>query len=478
MQSHHVDVAIIGAGTAGLAAYRAARAAGQRVLLIEAGKLGTMCARSGCMPSKLLLAAAHGLHDAQALAPRGIQGGKEVRADGRAVMAYVRAERDRFVAGVIDDLHAFPEGTVLRGLARFVSDHVLVVNHSHEVHARSVVIATGAAPSIPTALDVFGDFAITSEAIFEWDTLPQSAAVLGAGPVALELGQALARLGVRVQIFGRNGDAANLTDPVVRDALVLTLQEDIYLDTDAEILEMKMHEGKPAIRYRVLDGDEATSRFDVVIAATGRQPALDHLQLENTTLRLDARGIPEHNPATLQCGMSSIFVAGDCDGTRPWLADASDEGTIAGTNAARYPDIKRYPRKTPMSVVFCEPQAAQVGASFASLDPRRIVIGEVAFANQGRSRIMRRNHGKLRIYADGDTGRVLGAEGCGPDIEHLAHLIAWGVQLELTIDQMIAMPYYHPVVEEGLRSALLHARKQLGARRPLPELLFATTFHA
>jgi dihydrolipoamide dehydrogenase len=95
------------------------------------------------------------------------------------------------------------------------------------------------------------------------------------------------------------------------------------------------------------------------------------------------------------------------------------------------------------------------------------VVGEVSFENQGRSRVMLRNRGLLRVYADAVSGRLLGAEMIGPDAEHIAHLLAWALQSRLTIERMLEMPFYHPVVEEGLRTALRDASAKLAAARHL-----------
>ena len=147
----------------------------------------------------------------------------------------------------------------------------------------------------------------------------------------------------------------------------------------------------------------------------------------------------------------------------------SDEGRIAGDNAARFPDIKRGLRRALLSVVFTDPQIAIVGGGFASARPAAPVIGEVSFENQGRARVMLRNQGMLQVYADSTAGLFLGAEMIGPDAEHIGHLLAWALQMNLSIDQMLEMPFYHPVVEEGLRSALRDARAKLtliaGAKR-------------
>jgi hypothetical protein len=120
--------------------------------------------------------------------------------------------------------------------------------------------------------------------------------------------------------------------------------------------------------------------------------------------------------------------------------------------------------------VFTDPQLATVGERFPALDQNAIVTGTVSFENQGRARVMLRNRGLLHVYAEVATGLVLGAEMIGPDAEHIAHLLAWGVQSELTVARMLEMPFYHPVVEEGLRTALRDADEVLGLRPDMAAL--------
>src|SRR5699024_9333417 len=114
-----------------------------------------------------------------------------------------------------------------------------------------------------------------------------------------------------------------------------------------------------------------------------------------------------------------------------------------------------------ISIVFTDPQIASVGAAYSTLNLDEVVIGEVSFENQGRSRIMLKNQGKLRVYAQRHCGLFLGAEMAGPHMEHIAHLLAWSHQQKLTVSEMLTMPFYHPVIEEGLRTALRHAHRQL-----------------
>ncbi|MCB9651866.1 MAG: dihydrolipoyl dehydrogenase [Deltaproteobacteria bacterium] len=453
-----VDVAVVGAGTAGLAAHRAARAAGARSVLIEAGPGGTTCAREGCMPSKLLIAAAEAAHAAASASGFGVYAGP-VRVDGRAVMARVRAERDRFVGFVVEGHQALPAEERLEGPARFVRDGVLDVG-GVEVHARRVVLATGSSPKIIPLFEQVQDRLLTSRDVFEWDDLPESVALFGPGVIGLELGQALARLGVRVRIFGVSGSVGPLTDPVVRAAAADALSEEVPLHPDVEIEWVRPVQGGVEVRWRE-DVAVRQDRFQYVLSAIGRVPNLAGLGLENTSLPRDARGRLVFDPRTLQVGDAPVFVAGDVNDDRPLLHEAADEGRIAGENAARYPDVQAGLRRSPIGVVFSDPQIAMVGDRYVDLGARDVAIGEVSFADQGRSRVMRQNRGHLRVYADRQTGRFLGAEMVGPRAEHLAHLMAWAHQAGLTVPQMLDMPFYHPVVEEGLRTALRGARDRL-----------------
>ena len=216
MKRISVDVAVIGAGTAGLAAYRAAIAAGRRAVLIEAGPYGTTCARVGCMPSKLLIAAAEAAHGASGGRSSASASKARVAIDGKAVMARVKRERDRFVGFVLEGVDAIPEADRVRGHAHFVDDRTLDVDDHTRIEFGRAVIATGSSPAIPPVLRAAGDRLIVNDDVFDWDDLPRSVAVFGPGVIGLELGQALHRLGVDVTLFGRLGHVGPFSDPALQ----------------------------------------------------------------------------------------------------------------------------------------------------------------------------------------------------------------------------------------------------------------------
>lgn len=463
MKEMIVDVAVIGAGTAGLAAYRAAIAAGKSAVIIEGGPYGTTCARVGCMPSKLLIAAAEAAHATEKWDAFGIRLDGTVRVDGEAVMARVRRERDRFVGFVLRGVDGIPAEHKLRGYAKFVDDRSLKVDDHTVVTFGRAVIATGSSPAVPPVLKAAGKRLIVNDDVFDWTGLPESAAVFGPGVIGLELGQALHRLGVRVEVFGRGHFVGPFSDPALKSYATNAFAEEFALHADARIVSIEERPDGVRITQELDDDRVVTKDFEWVIAATGRTPNVKNLGLENTSVKRAENGVPLFDRTTLQCGDSNIFIAGDANNDLPLLHEAADEGKIAGENAARYPDVRPGLRREPIAVVFSDPQLATVGRRYADLEPGSFVTGEVSFEDQGRSRVMLRNKGLLHVYAEKGSGRLLGCEMMGPDVEHLAHLLAWSIQSGMTVARALEMPFYHPVVEEGLRTALRDAAAKLAA---------------
>lgn len=459
--SRQVDVAVIGAGSAGLPAFRAARKYTENIVLIEGGTYGTTCARVGCMPSKLLIAAAEAAHSVEAASGFGVHASKPT-INGEEVMGRVRRERDRFVSFVLKDVENIDEKHLIRKHATFLDDRTLQVGDS-TIDAKTIVIATGSSPIVLPMFDEIGDRLVVNDDIFEWGTLPESVAVFGSGVIGLELGQAMHRLGVRIRLFGRSGSIKPLSDMAIRDYAEKVFKSEFFLDTKANLLGLERVVNKVKIRFvDHEDGIEKAEKFDYVLVATGRSPNVKGLGLENTSLKLDSRGVPIFDPATMQCGNSSVFIAGDANNILPLLHEAADEGYIAGDNAGRFPEIKPGLRRSPLAIVFCDPQIAMVGQSWKEIEGQKdVVVGKIFFEGQGRSRVILKNKGLMHIYADRNSGLFLGSEFIGPQAEHLAHLLSWAHQQKMTIPQMLQMPFYHPVIEEGLRTALRDVSAQL-----------------
>lgn len=478
MESVTVDVAIIGAGSAGLNAKREAQRANKRWVMIDPGPYGTTCARVGCMPSKLLIAAADRAHEVQTAGILGVDVDPERwRVNGPAVFERVRRERDRFAGFVERDVEALDAEHLLRGLASFEDPHTLRVQLDSgdvRVKAETIVIATGSSPWIPPLFDAVREHVLVNDDVFELEDVPESVAVFGTGVIGLELGQALGRLGARVAFFNPFDLIGGFTDPVIKAKVREVWGESMtwHLGIDPESAT-RDEAGRFVLRWTDSGGEQHEETFSHVLCAAGRKPNVASLRLDRAGVELDRRGVPVFDEHTMQCGDSHIFIAGDVNNDRPLLHEASDEGRIAGFNAAHYPQISARPRRTPLAIAFTDPQMALVGRPFDSLDPDTIEVGEVSYDNQGRARVMGVNSGHVRIYATRKCCKLVGAELFGPRVEHMAHLLAWAIQQDMNVQTALSMPFYHPVVEEGIRTALRDLAKKLRQTGTCPPEDFA-----
>lgn len=449
----NVDTVIVGAGTAGLAALREVWRYTEDFLLINDGHWGTTCAAVGCMPSKALIEVANAFHQRKLFPQFGLRGADTLEADLPAVLAHVRRLRDGFVAGP-ESLPNELGKRAVQGRARLQGPGCIEVN-GQKIHARAIILAPGSRPVVPKAWQSFGNRVLTTDSLFEQDDLPQRIAVVGMGAIGVEIAQALARLGKTVAGFDNSDRLAGIGDDEVLAAFRPLLEREmtLYLGRSAELV---MTDG--SIR---VTGAAGEFEADAVLAAMGRRPNIDGLGLETLGVPLDDKGMPDIDPTTLRIGESSVFLAGDANARRPLLHEAADEGYIASQFATPGAEPHGFCRRTPLSVVFCSPQVAHVGRSLADLPADTRVTGSADFSRQGRVRITGKAAGILKIHAEANSGKLLAADMCIPDAEHLAHLLALAIEQDMTVQQVLAMPFYHPVVEEGLRSALRDLAKKL-----------------
>ena len=446
-----VDVVIIGAGSAGLAAVRQVKKKTDSFVLINDGLYGTTCARVGCMPSKALIEAANAYHARHKAEGFGIHGSSALTIDMPAVLQRVQTLRDRFVSGVLKSTEALGERSIA-GRARLLGPNTVVVG-DQRFEARRIIIATGSRPVVPAPWLELGDRILTTDTLFEQKALPARMAVIGLGAIGVEMAQALSRLGVEVHAFSKSDRPAGVSDPKVSACLQQTLSAELALHTGHEA---DLSAAPNGVRVQAGSVD---LEVEQVLVAIGRKPNLDELGLAGLDIKLDERGMPPFDSTTMQIGDLPIFIAGDVNGHLGLLHEAADEGFIAGANAVS-DELTCYERRTPLSIVFSDPGIAAVGQRFTNLDAEQCLIGSVDFASQGRALTAQRNKGVMRIYAAREDARLLGAEMCAPAAEHMAHLLALAIQRGLTAHDLLAMPFYHPVLEEGLRTALRDIAKQ------------------
>ncbi len=459
-----VQIAIIGAGTAGLTALGLIRKHTQDFVIVNEGPYGTTCARIGCMPSKALIQAADDYHRRHALNELGIRGGEGLRADLPAILRRVRDYRDARVNSVLAATDALGDRNI-PGRARLDGPHHIIVkrtdnDNEERIEADRIIVATGSRPVIPDAWRPFAANILTTDNLFEQKDLAPRGAVIGLGVIGLELGQALARLGLDISGYEMRETLGPISDPVVQEEAKHLMKSDFPINLGRAVQLRHSANGV------AIDDGETAHEVDWVLAAMGRRANIEGLGLETLNVTLDRRGLPPFDRHTMQVDDLPVFIAGDADGERPVLHEASDEGFIAAWNALHGPTSFR--RRVPLYIAFSDPQIAVVGETYAQLRANEeIVTGEYDFSHQARAIAMLRASGKLRIYADRGTSRLRGAEMLIPAAEHLAHLIALAIQQQMTVAEFLRMPFYHPVLEEGLRSALRALAKKVYGEAPL-----------
>ncbi len=447
------DVVIIGAGTAGLTARKEVAKITDNYAIIDDGPLGTTCARVGCMPSKVLIQAANDFHRRHSLEQQGIFGSENIRVNQDKVMEHVRSLRDRFVRGVKSSLPDY-EDKLIRKRAKFIDQNTLDLG-DEKIQADKIIIATGSSPIIPKPWMEFREHIITTDQFFELDKLPETVAVIGLGVIGLELGQALNRIGVNVLAAGLGKEIGGASEPELQDYIIKKLSEEMPIYTNGANL-VGTENGKLLVE---VDGKRVP--VDKAIVAVGRRPNVFNLGLENLAPELQGK-VPEFNKSDFSLkNFEHLYLVGDVTAERTLLHEAADEGFIAGHNAV---NGKQCFQKRPMlGITFSDPNIATIGSRYKELKEQNqdFVTGFVSFEGQGRSIVKLKEKGMLKIFAESSSGKILGAELFAPDGEHLAHLIAWGMAMKLTVQEMLTMPFYHPVVEEGLRTALRDARSKL-----------------
>jgi dihydrolipoamide dehydrogenase len=448
-----VDVAVIGAGTAGLGALAEVRKATDSWVIIDGGELGTTCARVGCMPSKAFIQIATDFHRRNIFKRYGITGANQLNVDSEESMESVRDLRDLFVDRILEGTTDVMGDALIEGIAKFVDQNNLQIGND-TVEAQKIIIATGTSPIVPKQWMHLGERLITTDSIFEMETLPSSMAVIGLGAIGLELGQSLQRLGVKITGIDSNDRLMGLADPVVNEVASQLISKEfpVWLGHPVTIREQA--------NGITVEVNGQTTEVDKILVSIGRNPNIKNLGLENLDVELNSAGVPTHDPHTMQVGDLPVFIAGDVTNERQILHESAFEGRIAGLNAVTE-QVVAYQRPVALTIAYTEPNIVNVGINHSQALSEECVIGEMRMGPVGRALIMGNNRGVIRVYANRQDGTLRGASMVAPRGEHLGHLLALGIQNELSVAELLGMPYYHPSIEEALQSLLRDMQKQI-----------------
>lgn len=460
------DFVVIGAGSAGFNAARAAAALGRKVALVDGARtLGGLCILRGCMPSKTLLYMAELLH----LAQKGRTFGLSIPR-ARADMKAIHARKLRIIgefASYRQQALARGDFELIRANAHFVAPHTIALSNGRRIRAEKILIATGSRVSVPAVPGLSATPFWTSDDVLDLAFVPRSVLVLGGGIVACELSQFLRRVGARVTLVQRSINILRDHSAASSDVVAQALRDDgIELFAGTHLEKVERHRGGVSVRF-LHAGKTITRRAAYLFNALGREP-------DTTALNLGAAGVKTRITGQIatnrwqQTSAPHIYAAGDCSGPAEIVHVAIQQGELAARHAAGVKGLRPVDYSLLLNVVFTDPQLATIGLLERQLEHKRrpFVVASYPFNDHGKSILMDANYGYVKVIAEPKRGRILGAEIVGKDAGELIHAFSGPLAMRATVFDLLRAPWYHPTLAEIVTYPLEEIAERISSRRP------------
>jgi len=455
------DIAVIGAGSAGLTAARLAAKFGVSVVLFEKHRIGGDCLYTGCVPSKSLITAARDVHKAQNLQQYGVKA--SVKLDFQAVRNHIhssihcikenedsRRPLEEMGVEVVEEAVTFSDKTTLKTAS------------GEEYSFKKCIVATGSSPNKLEIKGLKQEHIVTSDTIWSLDRLPKHLVIVGGGPIGLELGQAFAMLGSKVTVLERSDKLLGRFDQDVSDAIVKGLKETgVNILLNAEIEEVQ---DGTQLKMRIKSGDSSSSKSetyvgDKVLAAIGRTPNTSGIGLEKAGIKFDEhKGIEVDDK--LRTSTKSIYAAGDCKGGPYFTHLAGEQGASALTHALFW-----YKRPVNWGALpwafFTTPEVAHVGASEQELQSNDTPYeAEILDYGDIDKAIAEHHEGKITILLD-KKRKILGATIIGKNASELigyyAYIMGTGKKFDDLGEPIQAYPTYAMAIRQHASDVQIRA---------------------
>ena len=457
------DIAVIGAGSGGLSAAKAAARAGRRVALIEGNRVGGECAHTACVPSKALIDVTRRIQMARKLGEFGVRIEPEP-ANFAAVMGHVRG----VIAGfqVDDPAEALREKGIelIRGQARFRSFDTLEVD-GRPVQASRFIIAAGSRPNVPEIPGLSGVGYLDNRSVWDLQARPDSVAIIGGGVSGCEFGQALARLGVAVTILQRGPRLLPNEEPETSEAVRSAFEaEGFKVFTDVEVFGIARADGKKVVKFRGPEGKPFEAIRDEILVAAGRLANVENLGLEAVGIEVDpARGIAVDD--SLKTVAPNIWAVGDVNGRSQYTHAAAREGEIAVRNAL-FREGLRVRRETIPRGCFVDPEVAGVGlveAEAREVEPD-LQVGFIKADQVDRPRIESETTGFLKVNHAPD-GKILGASAVGKDATLVLAPLVLAIERGISLGDLADFDAIYPTRIGFVKAAANRVRQAHPQRR-------------
>lgn len=445
-----VNIAVIGTGGGAMAAAITAAERGAQVTLIERGTIGGTCVNIGCVPSKIMIRAAHFAH-ARTESPfdAGISA-TAPQVNRRRLLAQQQARVDELRAAKYEAIiEGNPNITLLRGEARFKDATTLSVKlkdgAEQTVAFDRALIATGARPAIPPIPGLKGTPYWTSTEALVSETIPSRLLVIGSSVVAAELAQAYSRLGSHVAVVARS-TLFFREEPAIGETL-----GQVFADEGIRVLRQTQTHSVAYVNDEfVLETSAGTLRGDALLIATGRAPNIEALELEGIGVRTGKGGVIAVNEH-LQTSVPHIYAAGDCADQPQFVYVAAAAGSRAAQNMTGGDatlDLRSMP-----TVVFTDPQIATVGLSEAEAHLKGIETDSrlLTLDNVPRALVNFDTRGFIKIVAEAGTGELLGVQAVAAEAGELIQAAALAVHHRMTVTDLASQLFPYLTMVEALK---------------------------
>lgn len=445
------DAIIIGTGQAGPSLAASLSKNGYRTAIIEKGPLGGTCVNVGCTPTKAYVASAKRAF----IAGHSEEMGVNLEGNLKIDLTKIKARKDKLIQESRSGLEKMFSDTdnirLIRGKATFIDDHTIAVNDTH-YSAEKIYINVGGRPRIPEGFEEVEY--LTNKSILELETIPEHLVIVGGGYIGLEFSQMFRRFGSKVTILDRGDQLLKREDEdIAEDILKILKDSGIEVVLNSECIRATKRNGKTNVQYSCKEGSKSLSATHLLLA-TGRVPNTDDLNLQAAGVALDKKGYIRVNDE-LQTTMPHIYALGDCNGEGAFTHTAYNDFQIV--NSHLFEDKKRYLSDRFMCyAAFIDPPIARVGLNEKDINQLGIKAKvAIRFMNTvARAKEMGETKGKLKIFIEAETEKILGATFLGTGADEYIHTV---------IDQMYAGASYkvirdsmhiHPTISELLPTML------------------------
>ena len=447
------NLVVIGAGTAGLVAALVAAKAGAKVTLAEAHEMGGDCLNTGCIPSKALIHAARLVAQAHAGAKLGLLGSVSA-VQSAAAMAHVRASIAAVAPHDSVERYRCLGVDVRQGQARIISPWSVDVG-GEILTTRSIIIATGAEPAVPTIPGLGKTGYVTSETLWRLEEAPQRLLILGGGPIACELSQAFARLGSAVTVAQKSDRLLEREDDEVSALVRKRLeQEGVRVLTGYQAVGAAVRDGERSMRFEH-GGGTLDVPFDVILVAVGRKPRTSGFGLEELGIPLTKTGTVETNHF-LQTLHPNIYACGDVAGPWQFTHAAAYQAWHASVNAlfGRFHRI-RPDRVVMPAVTYTEPEIGRAGLNEREAKAQGIAVEVTRYDlhELDRAIVDDAREGFVKVLTPPGKDRILGVTIVAPRAGEMLAEMVLAMRHGIGLKKLFGTVHAYPTYTEANRDA-------------------------